>query len=246
MGSLADLRAAVEAFTATAAETDPEAPVRSETWPTAGRIIDHLGNIQRWAAEVLRTGAPADRAAFRRPADAERIPWFTAGAAGLIEAIERTDPDRPCAVLFGELGRAGFWRRRMSHEAAKHLWDLRTARDEDPPFPPEVSGGGTADVIDEFGDVFMPQARRRGIRGLPGDLVLAAADAPAEWRLSPDWVLERGPVVGHAPAATVRASLGDLVLLVWERADPYARAGRFDLRGDDSVMRAFVETPVHL
>ncbi|GAA1059184.1 maleylpyruvate isomerase family mycothiol-dependent enzyme [Agromyces bracchium] len=249
MSSLADLHAIVEAFARAAAGTDPEAPVRSAIWPTAGRIIDHLGTIQRWAAEQVRSGAPADRRRFRRPEDVDRTAWFRDGARELLRVLDGADPERAVPILYGATGTVRFWQRRMAHEATKHLWDLRSARDHDPRFPPEVGTLGRADAVDEFGDVFMAEARRRGIEPLAGAVALVATDTADAWRVSPDWVLERQrPDAASAPpvTATISAEVGDLALLLWERADLAAPDGRFRVDGDAGVATALATTPVHL
>ncbi|WP_438854306.1 maleylpyruvate isomerase N-terminal domain-containing protein [Agromyces sp. M3QZ16-3] len=249
MSSLSDLRAVTTAFAATAALTDPVAPVRSAIWPTAGRIVDHLGNIQRWAAEVVRTGAPADRREFRRPADADRAPWFREGSDALVSVLEGADPDRIVPILYGATGPTRFWRRRMAHEATKHLWDLRTAAESDPRLPREVSREGAADAVDEFGEVFMAEARRRGIEPLGGTVALVAADTDDSWRVTPAWVLERvapDATSGEEPGTTITADVGDLVLLLWERADLAAPDRRFRVQGDDALAVTFATTPVHL
>jgi len=249
MSSLADLHAVVDAFAREAARTDPEAPVRSTLWPTAGRIVDHLGSIQRWAAEQVRTGAPADRRGFRRPDGADRAAWFLEGAQQLTRTLEGSDPERAVPILFGASGTVSFWQRRMAHEATKHLWDLRTARDPDPRFPPEVGPLGRADAVDEFGDVFMVEARRRGIEPLDAAVGLVATDTADAWRVSPDWMLgrERPDAASASPVvATISAEVGDLALLLWERADLAAPDGRFVVEGDADVATALATTPVHL
>ncbi|MFC9919718.1 maleylpyruvate isomerase N-terminal domain-containing protein [Agromyces binzhouensis] len=249
MSSLSALRAVTSAFAATAALTDPEAPVRSAIWPTAGRIVDHLGNIQRWATEVVRTGAPADRREFRRPADADRAPWFREGSDSLVSVLEGADPERIVPILYGATGPTRFWHRRMAHEATKHLWDLRTASESDPRLPREAGRAGAADAVDEFGEVFMTEARRRGIASLAGTVALVAADTEDAWRVTPGWVLERvppGAASDEDAHVTITADVGDLVLLLWERADLAAPDGRFRVQGDDALAAAFAATPVHL
>ncbi|MGR0319536.1 maleylpyruvate isomerase N-terminal domain-containing protein [Agromyces sp. ZXT2-3] len=246
MSAIRDLRTVTEAFAGEAGATDPEAPVRSRIWPTAGRIVDHLGTIQRWAAEQVRTGAPADRREFRRPEGAARAAWFRDGGRRLVDVLEAADPERPVPILYGAVGTVSFWHRRMAHEAAKHLWDLRTAREPDPRFPPEVPPAGRADALDEFGEVFMAEARRRGIRPLPGPVALVAPDTGDAWRVSMDWRLGRGRAGSASDAvATITADVGDLALLLWERAAPES-TDRFRVEGDAAAAQALATTPVHL
>ncbi|MGR0220807.1 maleylpyruvate isomerase N-terminal domain-containing protein [Agromyces sp. ZXT2-6] len=254
MGSLADLRAVADAFARESAGTDPAASVRSAIWPTAGAVVDHLGNIQRWAAEQVRTGVRADRREFRRPDGADRVAWFREGARELMRVLDGSDPDRPVPVLYGADGTVRFWQRRMAHEAAKHLWDLRSAIDPDPRFPFEVGHAGRADAIDEFGEVFMAEARRRGILPLAGEVALVAADSGDSWLVSPEWVMRRvGPEAptdgaradAAAAATTITGEVGDLALLLWERAD-LAAHDRFRVEGDATMATALATTPVHL
>ncbi|MBT2518285.1 maleylpyruvate isomerase N-terminal domain-containing protein [Streptomyces sp. ISL-90] len=208
----------------------------SELWPTVGRVIDHLGSVQRWATEIVRSGTAQDRSAMKRPADRARLEWFREGAAGLLAELAAARPQSPVLCALPGIGSVGFWHRRMAHEAAKHLWDLRTARDAAPPFPDEVGVDGCCDVIEEFGDVFMAQARTRGIEPLPAPLALISSDTDRCWRITPDWHLEAdaaGPVAGAAsvgPAmgeASDPATVGDLALMIWLRADPFAGPDRF-------------------
>ncbi|MGR2753320.1 maleylpyruvate isomerase family mycothiol-dependent enzyme [Agromyces arachidis] len=240
-----DLAALIRAFADEAETTDPAAPVRSTIWPTAGDLVDHLGQIQRWAAEQVRTGSPAVRGAFRRPDDADRVDWFREGAERLLRALADADPDRPVPALYGASGTAACWQRRMAHEGAKHLWDLRTAVDPDPRFPAEVGAAGRADAVDEFGEVFMAEARRRGIRALPGSVGLTAVDSDDAWLVSPDWVLGRANGGDATPAASIVGEVGDLALLLWERAE-LSTPGRFVVEGDVAAATELATTPVHL
>ena len=56
------IRSLSDRFAAEAAQLDPDHPIDSDAWPTVGAMVDHLGQIQRWATEVVRTGASVDRA----------------------------------------------------------------------------------------------------------------------------------------------------------------------------------------
>lgn len=236
------------AFIAEATTADPDAPVRSEIWPTAGRMVDHLGNIQSWAAEVVRTGAVADRRAFRRPAERDRIEWFTEVSADLVAALESSEGDRPCWTLFDTPGLTAFWQRRMTHEAAKHLWDLRTSHDPSPPMPAELSVDQQADVIDEFIEVFLPPARARGLDPLPHDVALIAEDVDRGWVFSRDWQVSSGSraEARASQAEQLHATVGDLTLLVWERADPWELPDRFRIGASDAALRRFAGTSIHL
>lgn len=244
MTTLSGLIAANGAVAAEAARVDPEAAVRSAIWPTAGRMIDHLGNIQAWATEVVRTGAPADRKEFRRPDGADRVEWIARTGTALVDELSATDPDRECWTLFEAERVTSFWRRRMRNEAAKHLWDLRTAGPATPAMPGELTLAEQADALDEWVDVFVGEARRRGVDPLPRDVVLVADDVDRAWRFGSDWTVT--PAIETDDADVLRADVGDLVLFVWERASPWDLPGRFRLDGPDAALRAFAQTPIHL
>ena len=241
------LEALNRAFAAQAASVGSDARVQSATWPTAGDMIDHLGNVQAWATEIVRTGVPADRQAFVRPEDRDRLEWFTQTSETLVATLAATEPDRACWTLFEATPVTSFWGRRMTNEAAKHLWDLRTAHGATPRMPEELDLEQQTDVIDEFVEVFVPAARRRGIDPLPHEVFLVANDIDRSWCFSADWSVT-GATPADVPrgAEQVRADVGDLVLLLWERADPWKLPDRFRIENGEGAVRALARTPIHL
>lgn len=241
--ALADAVARLSAaFAEQAATTDPAARISSELWPTAGELVDHLGQIQRWAAQVVESGAAADRASFARPTGTDPVGWYREGAQRLVDTLRSTDPGRECWTLLGA-GEAGFWRRRMAHEARKHVWDLRSAATPRPPLPDEGGPAMQADAVDELFGVFLARTLRAGmIAPLPAALVLEATDSGDAWLISPHWEVSRG----HGDAATtVRGALGDIVLFVWERMPLAEASGRLEVVGDPAVAEAFLSSHVH-
>ncbi|MFD1713645.1 maleylpyruvate isomerase N-terminal domain-containing protein [Amnibacterium flavum] len=232
------------AFSEAAARTDPTARIASRIWPTAGEMVDHLGTIQRWAAEVLRTGRTVDEARHERPTGRDRVEWFVEGAEALVREIDSADPTSRCWTFVGP-GTNAFWGRRMVHEATKHLWDIRTAVVPDPPMPAEIEPTTAAAIIDEFDEVFIARARRNGIAPLQGSVLLQATDSDRSWLVEPDWTVRRD-AAGEDSSAALRASTADLALMLWERADPWLLGHRFDRSGDEHVLHMLCETPVHL
>ncbi|MDO8381626.1 MAG: maleylpyruvate isomerase N-terminal domain-containing protein [Microbacterium sp.] len=247
MMSLHGLEALNRAFAEQAAAVGADAVVQSAIWPTAGQMINHLGNVQAWVTEIVRTGAPADRKALVRPEDEDPVEWFTQTSRRLVATLASVNPDRECWTLFEAPPVASFWGRRMTYEAAKHLWDLRTASDAAPRMPDELELGQQADAIDEFVEVFVPAARARGIEPLPHDLFLVADDIDRSWRFTADWnvIAATGTDVPLA-SEVLRGDVGDLALVLWERANPWQLPGRFRIENGDIALRALVSTPVHL
>ena len=249
MKPLTDLIATNHAFAALAAAVDADAPVRNETWSNAGAMIDHLGNIQGWVTEIVRTGASADREQYTRPPERERVEWFRHTSDALVELLETTDPTRACRTLWGAAPTVLFWRQRMTHEAAKHLWDLRTAIEPDPLMPKEIGLDVQADIIDEFTQLLVPTARNRGIDPLPDDVLLVAKDLDRTWRFSRAWEVTPSPRSGtssKADSEVLRADVGDLALFVWGRANPWHLRDRFTIEGADAALQSFSRTPIHL
>ncbi len=249
MTPLTGLIAASRAFAALAGRVDEDAPVRNEIWPTAGTMIDHLGNIQGWATHVVRTGVAADRGQFTRSPERERIEWFRQTSDALVATLEMTDPARGCWTIWDAEPVVSFWRRRMTNEAAKHLWDLRTSIDPDPPMPEEISVEERAGIMDEFVELLVPAARARNIEPLPRDVLLVAEDLRRTWQFSPAWEVTTSPLSdlpSEADTDILRADIGDLVLFVWQRASPWDLPDRFHTDGEGSALRIFSRTRVHL
>lgn len=247
MMSLHGLEALNRAFAEEADAVHPDAAVHSTIWPTAGQMIDHLGNVQAWVTQIVRTGASADRKAFVRPEDRDRVEWFAQTSETLVATLAEADPGRECWALFEAPPVVSFWGRRMTNEAAKHLWDIRTTSDTTPRMPDELNREQQADAVDEFVEVFVPAARRRGIEPLPRDLFLMADDIDRGWRFSTDWDVTGvtgGDVSDDSEA--LRADVGDLALLLWERADPWKLSDRFRIENGDAGLRGLVGTPIHL
>ena len=137
----------------------------------------------------------------------------------------------------------------MTNEAAKHLWDLRTAIEPDPPMPAEISLAEREGIMDEFVELLVPAARATGIEPLPRGVLLVAEDLDRAWLFSPAWEVMTAPLSGLPPKPDVevtRADLGDLVLFVWERASPWDLPDRFRIEGGDAALRVFSRTRVHM
>lgn len=245
-GAFADaIRSLSDRFAAEAAQLDPDHPIDSEAWPTVGAMVDHLGQIQRWATEVVHTGASVDRAAFVRPADGERIAWFVEGSAALATALESRDASE-AVWAFVPGGTVGFWARRQAHEARKHLWDIRTASVAAPELPDAGGPEMAADIVDELYAVFLARAVRGGLAPLPTPLELVATDAAVSWHLSADWTVIRSADPAGDPAATVvTGRLGDIALFAWDRAVPEDLPGRFAVTGSLATVTAYRDAPVH-
>lgn len=245
-------------FAAESSVADPATTIRSEAWPTVGDMVDHLGQIQRWAAAVVESGESTPREPLARPADRDRSEWMTESSALLINAL--SDADVPCWTFVGP-GTAAFWFRRQAHEARKHLWDIRTGSEPAPLLPDAGGAAVAADVLDELFGVFLARSRRKGLlEPLPSTLRLEATDAAVSWTIGSDWQTSRSDGASSrsdgvpapdprsdatASPVTLRARLGDLVLFGWDRAIPVDLPDRFEIDGDATTLAAYRSAPVH-
>jgi hypothetical protein len=91
------------------------------------------------------------------------------------------------------------------------------------------------DGIDEFLDVFLPEADTTRNLG-NGTIHLHATDGEGEWLLTVDGAetqVERGHAKGDV---AVRASASDLLLMLWRRVSPSG----LDVLGDAPVLDRFL------
>lgn len=238
---LAVLGGLVDAFALELDRHRPDDTVGWETWPDVRRLAGHLGAVHRWATHLVRTGERAPQPPDGPAPDPMRS-WFQEGADLLLDALRVTPVDEPCWVLAGDDRTAGFWRRRMVFETAKHLIDLRAAGGRPMRAPAELAREDAADGVDELFAVFLRRSRPT-LAPLPGSVRLEATDTDRAWLVRHDWGIEDGAGAG---AAQVRARAGDLALFLWDRADPLTDVGRFVVEGDPAAVAALRDAPIHV
>lgn len=235
-------QAQIGRFTDLVAAADPAAPVPSCPGWTVARLAAHHGAMHRWVEHIVRTRT-VDQAALRDlpreppPADDDRADWLRSGAATLLATLRAVDGDSPAWTWSAADQTAGFWARRVLHEAAIHAADAELALG----LPPTVAAEVAVDCVDEF-LATLPHVGwlTERLRALPaaGTLHLHATDVDGEWivRLGPDgpsW--ERG----HEKATTaVRGAAGDLALLVYGRLRP--PDDRLALFGDADLLDSWL------
>ena len=146
----AEIVASTAALAALVDSADPGLAIPACPDWTLRQLATHLGRAQRWAAEIVRTRS-AEFIEFRAVPDgklpddpAARGRWLTDGAARLVEALREAGGQRVWA--FGKMTPAGFWARRMSHEAMVHCADAQLAAGDEVSWIPELA----ADAIDEW------------------------------------------------------------------------------------------------
>lgn len=213
-----------------------------------GQLIRHLGGAQRWAADMVRTGATAplpddhfrDLSAYPHEDPAVLVPWLADSATDLAHALRAAGPDAP--VTTGPIpdGVAGFYARRFTHETAIHRADATLALGEAYTLKPSVAIDGLDEWM-ELGSLPMHFELHPWTRELlsPGrTLHFHATDtAPDD---GAEWVVDlTGDVLAwrrahEKSAVAVRGPVVELLLVVYRRRSP--RDGTVEVLGDSDLL----------
>lgn len=185
-----------------------------------GDVVRHLGLIHRWAAEIVRTGMPAERLASAPDQDDSLAAWLQEGAEELRSALMEVSPDAACWTFGRSPGKAGFWTRRQALETSLHRFDVEHAIGLDPSIPTDLAVDGISDVVDFM---FPRQVELGRADPLPGGVVLEATDVLQKW------CLQEGQTRGARLAGPAAA----LLLSLWKR--PHGGVSR---TGDPAVLAA--------
>src|SRR4029079_17213812 len=90
-----------------------------------GDLVWHLGGVQRFWTEVVRTQT-TEPATIEQAADVpddELLAWFKGVSDGLVHVLGSTDPAVRVWSWAGGQQDVAWVRRRQAHEAAVHRWD---------------------------------------------------------------------------------------------------------------------------
>jgi uncharacterized protein (TIGR03083 family) len=207
-------------------------------------LLWHLSGVQRWATEIVRTGAREriSRTALMHtfapvPADA-MADWFDDGARHLLATLRGADRALECWTFFAAPTPLAFWARRQAHEAAIHAVDVEVVTGTPSPFPAWFAADGIDELLVGFlprGDDALPTAPHPGERAL----AIAPDDVAAGWtvRFGPGGP-EVTPTVAPDAACTIAGSASDCYLYVWNRPTPQ---GAIALRGDTALLEYWKE-----
>jgi uncharacterized protein (TIGR03083 family) len=229
---LADgLRTHTSALASAAAGLAPDAPVPTCPKWQVRDLVGHIGQAHRWAAGIVRTGAPGatpDPLAAEPGTPDNWASWLAAGVAELVNAVDETGADRPVWTYLGELP-ARFWLRRMLHDTVVHSADAAIAAGVEFTVAPEVG----ADTITEALEIMCDPAVARlkpelaNLRGTGQTIQLRPTD------VEPGWLITRtpeGPTWTRTTAdadLVVTAPIRDLLPVFFRRRSPdtVARTG---------------------
>lgn len=201
---------------AEAVATDPAAGVACyDEWDLA-QLARHVGMIQRWVTDVVRT-----RATTRPPwpdldevADDGLPEWLRRGAADLVAALAATDPDEEVWTFSPTGSTCAFWHRRMALETALHRWDAEDALGREA----TVADALAVEGIEEALRVYLePRLQGRDVGG-DGQRVAFVTGSADGWTLllHPEGV-EVADGVGEADAVISGPALDVWLLLMCRR-----------------------------
>jgi uncharacterized protein (TIGR03083 family) len=204
---------------------------------TVHDLVEHMGNVQRWAATIVATHATeriSRRDLSESPPPAELVPWFRTASATLVETLAAADPAVPVWTFLPERT-VGFWFRRQAHEVAVHRVDTDLAAGDPRPIGTELAADGIAEWVD-FATVFGADALRGDGETVHLHCTDTAEGAPGEWLVT---LTADGPTVEpvHAKGdVAARGPASDLVLHLWGRVG----ADTLEVFGDTALLERVV------
>lgn len=203
---------------------------------TVGDLTAHLVRVFTMVNRVLESNDhPGQLPTIMETSDL--VGDYVAELRRLLANLDTTDPELERWNWSVGPQVAGFWWRRMAHEAAVHRWDAESAFGPGPPIDTDLA----VDAIDEWFDVHLrSDLTDPDITGdVPGTIQVQCLDTPgAFWASLTDRQLVFDRAVAGSDVA-VRGSASDLLLVLWGRLSPDA----VDVVGDDAVLRSWLAVP---
>jgi uncharacterized protein (TIGR03083 family) len=209
-------------------------------------LVRHQGGVHRWATGYVAEArtelwdVDLDEVVGTWPDDADLVPWFRAGHAGLVAALSTADPGLECWTFLRAPSPLAMWARRQAHETSIHRVDAELAAGMTPSVPyPSFA----ADGVDELLTCFVPRRSTRLQADAPRTMVIRATDTSAAWMLTigPERVAVTTDAADGADCE-LRGAAADLYLTLWNRLDNPAS---LEVAGDEAVLTLFRDT-VHI
>jgi uncharacterized protein (TIGR03083 family) len=231
-------------FLAAVLAAPSDAPVPSCPDWSADDLLWHLGEVQWFWSELVRT-RPAGPDAYtepERPSDRDGLAAFYRTASAALQGrLPGTPPDAMVWTWSPQDHTARFIRRRQAHEALIHRVDAELAAGERTPLDPVLAADGVDEALRiMYGGVppwgtFTPDGEGAAVRLTATDVGRSWLTALGVWSgTSPNTgksyadapVFEIVPDDGR-PVASISGAAGDLDCLLWNRAPlgEVARAG---------------------
>jgi uncharacterized protein (TIGR03083 family) len=184
-------------------------------------LVQHLGRVQRFWSENVRAANPSEAWNGERvppDSDDDLASWMRWSTEMLVTALRDTADDTPCWTWWGEPRTAGAIARHQVQETAVHRWDAESVGGTPRPLDAAVADDGVAEFLEVMLDP--------DVSGLSGAVAFIATDTGGTWQVGRD-----------EPAAVVRATASDLVLLLYGRRPISAVA----VDGDVAALQALLD-----
>jgi uncharacterized protein (TIGR03083 family) len=219
------VRAAVDAFAASATDAGLDAAVPTTPGWDVRRLVAHQGMVHRWANAKLRAERvdvdELERDGLTAPDPAK---WLREGADRLVETIERASDDLVAPVFLADApAPRRFWARRQCHETTIHAVDALSAvlgrypRAADTRIDPDLA----LDGIDELLTGFLPRPSSRLRSEEPLTIAVLPEDSEQRWlvALSPQAPVTARGLGDEEADVVLRGSAVALYLTLWNRSD---------------------------
>lgn len=212
---------------------------------TVHDLVEHLGQVHRWAGLAVVDGRPPRRGTIPGvPAGVELGAWYAEQFEWLVGVLTEAGPDRPCWAHQPDRQVTGYWWRRQAHELAMHRVDVDQAVGRAPTYDPELAADGIAEVLDVWLERLHAWAAIRP--DLAGPVLLSCTDRAERWLLHPrpdSHPRADGPRLSDtevdSASARIRGPAADLLLALWKRSDPRPV---LTIEGDAAVAARFLDS----
>jgi uncharacterized protein (TIGR03083 family) len=217
-----------------AARTDLDALIPTCPDWTMRDLLQHVGDVHRWAAAHVRERRAMGirdvaGVAGPLPDDAELLDWFRGGHTALVATLAEADPAVECWTFLPAPSPLAFWARRQAHETAIHRADAESPSGRFTPFDPAFA----VDGVDELVRGFLVRTEGGPLGEPTWVLRVRATDTGDEWlaRVG-DQALDVLADAGEPADCTVAATASDLHLFLWNRLP----TERVSVEGDASLL----------
>lgn len=237
---LGHVDADVDRFVAALDRGPTDAPIAACPGWTLLRLVEHVGQIHRWARFcAIHARPPKPNDPPMEPFDAaDPGGWLRRGADELIATLRDTDPDAATWHPFPVDAVARVWPRRQAHETAMHRWDAERAVGLEATIDADLASDG----IDEYFEIAIPRLIVREELDVPaGSLHVHCTDVDGEWLVWSEDGAYRMIRAHQKGDAALRGPAAELLLTLWGRRalDDSETAGVSPV-GDPAVLDAWL------
>jgi len=225
-------------------ELDDSVPTCSG-W-TVRDLLDHTGDVHRWANNHIVTGrteamTDEEEKAFFAPHPLEKdalIAWFREGHQTLCTSLRDAPPALTVWAFFSAPTPLAFWARRQAHETTVHRFAAESVKG----VFSSVDATLASDGIDELLTGFAPRGRRL-LRDQPETMAVVSNDTGDRWLVtlgSEKVTVERSipeARLGDAQCV-VSGDASDVYFTLWNRLPQSS----VSTEGDASVLSGFCES----